>query len=87
MPGTTLQNRYRLDAELGQDGMGRVYCAHDTPFERDVAIKVLTAPTVSDMRKRWLREAQATAQLSLLTGAAARSCRATIDWSYNLLSA
>jgi len=64
MIGTTLQSRYRIEAELGHGGMGAVYRAHDTLLDRDVAIKVLTAPAGSDVRERWLREAQSTARLN-----------------------
>jgi hypothetical protein len=33
--------RYRLLSLIGEDGMGKVYKAHDTLMDRDVAIKVL----------------------------------------------
>jgi len=65
MIGTTLQNRYRLDSELGRGGIGVIYRAHDTLLDRDVAVKVLSDPTLSaESRARLLREAQAAAQLN-----------------------
>jgi non-specific serine/threonine protein kinase len=63
--GSLLLNRYRLDAEFGHGGMGVVYRAHDTLLDRDVAVKVLSAPGGgSGGRARLLREAQAAAQLN-----------------------
>jgi serine/threonine-protein kinase len=38
---TALQDRYRLDHELGQGGMATVYLAHDVRHPRRVAVKVL----------------------------------------------
>ena len=65
MIGTTLQNRYRLDAELGHGGMGTVYRAHDTLLDRDVAIKLLNDTGLgTEGRARLLREAQAVAKLN-----------------------
>jgi eukaryotic-like serine/threonine-protein kinase len=62
---TTLQNRYRLDAELGTGGMGTVYRAHDTLLDRDVAVKVLNdAGLGTEGQARLLREAQAVAKLN-----------------------
>jgi serine/threonine-protein kinase len=65
MIGAYLQNRYRLDAELGRGGAGTVYRAHDTLLDRDVAVKVLTnAGLGTEGRARLLREAQAVARLN-----------------------
>ena len=37
--GTTLQQRYRIDKQIGQGGMGAVYVATDERFNSIVAIK------------------------------------------------
>ncbi len=65
MISATLQNRYRLEAELGQGGMGIVYRAHDTLLNRPVAVKVLSATGLGTAGKaRLLAEAQAAAKLN-----------------------
>ncbi len=63
MIGTTLNDRYRLDAILGEGGMGVVYKAHDTVLDRPVAIKVLSPQVVGDGAERLVREARSVAQL------------------------
>ncbi len=61
----TLNERYRLDAEIGRGGMGAVYRAHDTLLKRDVAVKVVTETGLgTEGRARLLREAQSAAQLN-----------------------
>ncbi len=65
LPGTLLNQRYRLDSEIGRGGMGIVYRAHDTLLERDVAVKVLNDPSLgTEGRGYLLREAQAAARLN-----------------------
>jgi len=65
MIGTTLMNRYTIDALLGQGGTGAVYLAHDTVLERKVAVKLLTElADDADRYERFLAEARATAKLN-----------------------
>ncbi len=56
---------YRIIKKLGAGGMGEVYLALDTKLDRNVAIKVLQPDSLADenLKKRLLREAQATAKL------------------------
>ena len=62
--GALLEQRYRLDAELGRGGMGVVYRAHDIVLDRDVAVKVLYADqTTPETRASLVREAEITTQL------------------------
>lgn len=58
-------NEYRLDAFLGQGGMGRIYRGYDTGLKRNVAIKVIDAThqANTEYRARFEREAQAIARL------------------------
>ena len=41
MSQTLLNDRYRLEDELGHGGMGAVHRAFDTTLEREVALKVV----------------------------------------------
>jgi serine/threonine-protein kinase len=64
--GTLLNDRYRLDAQVGHGGMSTVYKAFDTVLERCVAIKLMHRPLAndSDQLERFRREARAVAQLN-----------------------
>ena len=65
MIGTTLSH-YRIDAKIGQGGMGVVYGAMDTRLRRAVAIKVIAADAAGspDRRDRFLKEARAVSSLN-----------------------
>jgi serine/threonine protein kinase/tetratricopeptide (TPR) repeat protein len=63
--GRTLDDKYRLDARLGEGGMGTVYRATHLLIDRPVAIKVLKQRFVTDdaAQERFSREARAAGRL------------------------
>src|ERR1043166_10053493 len=56
-PGTVLQNRYRVERQIGEGGMGAVYVATDERFGSTVALKE-TFFTDPSLRKAFEREAR-----------------------------
>ncbi|MEV5570374.1 serine/threonine-protein kinase [Spirillospora sp. NPDC052269] len=67
--GQVLADRYRILGLIGRGGMGRVWRAHDTELDREVAVKELLLPEGVDDegRREWYartaREARAAARL------------------------
>lgn len=63
--GQTINNRYRLEALLGDGGMGTVYRAADLNLNRQIAIKLMHAHYArqAEFRARLVQEAQTTAKL------------------------
>jgi serine/threonine protein kinase len=61
-----LSSSYEIGTELGRGGMGIVYRAKDRRLKRTIAIKVLPPELAyrSEIRTRFLREAETAAQLS-----------------------
>ncbi len=65
MIGRIINDRYRLDAEIGHGGMGIVYKGHDLELERDVVIKVLNRTLFGEKeRERLVQEAKVIARLN-----------------------
>ncbi len=64
MTGQSISH-YRITEKLGEGGMGVVYKAQDTKLDRPVALKFLAPHLLrdDDSRKRFEREAKASAQL------------------------
>jgi tRNA A-37 threonylcarbamoyl transferase component Bud32 len=65
MIGQTL-GHYRIEAKLGEGGMGVVYRAFDTHLDRTVAIKILRADATAspERRRRFQQEAKAASALN-----------------------
>lgn len=56
---------YRIEAKLGEGGMGIVFRAHDTKLDRPVALKFLTGDVAdAAARRRFQREAQTASSLN-----------------------
>ncbi|TXD34270.1 protein kinase [Lujinxingia vulgaris] len=64
--GFVLQGRYVIDSLIGSGGMGHIYLAHQRPFNRPMAIKVMHAEHSKNevLTQRFFQEAQAVSQLS-----------------------
>ena len=60
--GVVLDGRYRLDAVLGEGGMGAVFRAHHLAMDRKVAVKLLKPHLTNDETalRRFAREAKST---------------------------
>ncbi|KAF0242851.1 MAG: hypothetical protein FD180_3702 [Planctomycetota bacterium] len=56
-------SRYRLGAEIGRGGIGRVVLAEDTRLGREVAVKIVVDNLSPALTERFVREAKVTARL------------------------
>jgi hypothetical protein len=63
--GATIDGKYRVDALIGQGGMGAVFRARDLGLDRDVAVKVVRPDFTASpqARERFRREARLAARL------------------------
>ena len=85
--GTVLADRYRIDALLGEGGMGRVYSAEHVLMRKRLAIKVLhrELTTVPEVVARFEREAMAAANIEHANVAAATDFGKLADGSVFLV--
>lgn len=60
--GTLVDGRYRVERLLGEGGMGVVYAVRD-PAGAELALKIVLDASNEEMRKRFIREAQAAGAL------------------------
>ena len=63
--GQTLDDKYRIESELGKGGMGTVYLATHVGTERPVALKVIAPQFMQRLEfvERFKREARAAGRL------------------------
>ncbi len=60
---TSDSSRYRLGAEIGRGGIGRVVLAEDRRLGREVAVKIVVENLSAALTERFVREAKVTARL------------------------
>ncbi len=63
--GQVIDQRFRIDGEIGRGAMAKVYRAYDLETSRDVALKILKTHVTSDasVKQRFAREADVQAKL------------------------
>ena len=67
LPTSFLNDRYQVKRFLGEGGKKRVYLAHDTTLDRDVAFSLIKTEGLDDTaRQRVAREAQVMALGSMM---------------------
>jgi tRNA A-37 threonylcarbamoyl transferase component Bud32 len=85
--GEVLDGRYRLDAVIGEGGMGAVFRAQQLAMDRRVAVKVLKPHLASDQvaLQRFIREARGTLKVDSPNAVKVLDFGATADGFYYLV--